>query len=1087
MNFKCSLPGRYAGYTEPTYTGQIKTSFYIASQDGVRLAADLILPDPLLPESRLPAILIASRGGRFDPEKGNGDSIVAPLIPYGYAVMVVELRGCGASFGVNDSFGSKKHVQDAMAAIRWICAQPWSNGRVAMAGISNRSYIQLCTASYAPEGLTAVTPTVAITDFYYQNYPNGVSSMPFLSSKDSPAQMDKETFLEKVSPVDEDPDGSMAYQAYQQDQYGKNKFFVGHLLTANMNRDTPNPNLGGEKTNLTLPPLFRFRSLPRESVKQHQFIGQLESGALGQLAHYLEQGGSFVLGPWTHFQSRTGNPQVPEGMFDFTAEYHRYYDAVLTDKENGFLDAPPVTYYTFHAKDGEHWRVADCWPLENERRAIFYLTPEKSGTADSTNDGTLSQEKPDTTVGTNYQTDLSISVFDHHDGKGSTYNRMSMCWEGDMAQDVDAKGLTFTSLPFFPVYENILAGCVSVDLWVSSTAPDGDFIAYLEEVMEDGTSHFIKDGVIRASHRTSASNPAWEAMGATWHTSMTEDVEHCLDLGMAEPIHLQFAIEPIVYQFRRGSRLRLTITCADPHTYQHPMYEKALPTITLYQGGEHASFISVPFLEHEENGYNGHVTTTEGEGPGTLYFFKKNVYLYYNGAWRRMSVESGEADYYLQGYDAIFPSAGFTFRVEGAPIKDGILQDYQGGESTCQPLAAFRHLTVDTVPVCHSDHALFVPTRKTLKLDVFSDGTRSDPAPCILHIHGYGGSYSVFSPQLQALYDAGYTIVGIDLRNYPSNPFPDYVHDVKGAIRYVRANAERFGIDPNRIGCYGLSLGGNSTLMAAVSGEVPELEGCVGGNLHVSSRLQAAAAGFAWSELLYMGKDIVEEYQCRPEQIEQKRARTDGEFAPCAEVIHFAGKGQGIGALRRYLEEGKSGSDPQMDQKADEAIAASPNTYIGPDCPPIALFGGYGAWQVDIALNQTLRSFWKFHEYDVTCFLFANTQGEYGRKPEIIHAIVDFFDHYLKEAGCRKLVIRRQGGVMVVDGLPVPEQREILRLEKELYIDVSYLQGLWGISIEADWEENGRFYRKLTEKESIPGLQIREFPAKDMVTITPLS
>ena len=1089
MEKRTSYVGHYTGYAHETATGARKSSLYVESGDGTRLAVDLILPDPL-PEDPIPAILIASRGGRFDPEKGNGDSLVAPLIQYGYAVVVGELRGCGASYGTNDSFGSYEHVQDTTAMIQWICRQPWSNGKVGMAGISNRSYIQLCTAAYGPEGLAAITPTVAITDFYYQNYPGGVSAVPSSRMSQLPCdfgteKVSRKELLQSVRPVDADPEGIQAYEAYETGHFGKNRMFTDSLLHPNMNRDTPNPDLGGQKTNLTLPPLFRFQEGHAQNIRQHQFIGQLESGALGQLAHYKAQGGSFVLGPWTHGQSRSGNPNVEEGMLDFTAEYHRYFDAVLKGMDNGFDQAPPVCYYVFHAKKGEHWRYADSWPLATERRMRLYLDGAVSGTCASQNDGSLSQKEPKAEAWDAYQVRTDLSVFDNGDGKGATYNRMTMCWEGDMTEGVDQKGLTYTSAPLFANYDNQMAGCVSVDLWVTCNQRDCDFVVYLEEVMEDGTSRYMKDGLLRASHRTSAPNAAWESMGATWHTSMTADVKRCLEEGMETPVHLQFAIEPIVWCFRKNSRIRLTVTCANPAACQHPYDPDCLPEIRLYRGGGYVSSISIPFVEHEENVYNGWVTTETDQGPGTLYFFPDHVYLYYQGGWRKWDSGSPEADYQVEGMEAVFEQAGFRFRLEGAPIRDGIIQEYQGGGATGQPLPAVRHAYLDTVPVTPSEQFLFAPDQKTLRMDVFRSRTWKEPVPAVLYIHGYGGSYSVFNEQLRRLYGHGYGIVGIDLRNYPSNLFPDYIQDVKGAIRYVRTHAPSWGIDPNRLGCYGVSLGGNAALMAAVSGEVPDLEGTVGGNLHASSRLQAVAAGYAWSDLLQMGADIREEYQGEPALLAQKLARTDGEQAPCAQVIGFAGPGKGIGRLRLYQEEQKEGTDPLLDQKLRQAQWASPVSYIGPDSPPAVLFGGYGMKSVDIALNQSLRSFRKFQENGVTCFLFANTQGEYGRKEEILCAILHFFDHYLRDRGAEpKLVIRTDGGSMVANTLPAPEEDRILREGETLLVEAAYLQEVLGVKLPAEEIRNGRGYVMVPGRLAQKGIVVQAFPDKGMITLT---
>ncbi len=1106
MNRKQSLPGRYSGFSAPCYTSTRILSQYIESYDGTKLAMDLVFPvnpPKELPDHPLPVILVASRGGRFDGTSGNGDAIPFRFLSHGYILAVVELRGCGASYGTNNSFGNLEHCRDTIAAVRWLKQQPWCSGKVGMSGISNRAYIQLCTVSHFPDELDAITPTVAISDFYYQNYPNGVSAVPVshLTSHYAAGckeqRQTKEELLASVRPVDEDPSGDLAYDAYLTGHYGKNRMFVESLLHPNMLRDTPNPDFHGDPTNLTIPPLFRLRDFRDHKTRQHQFIGQLESGALGQLAQYKTGGGSVVLGPWTHFQSRIGNPDVPEGMLDFSAEYQRWFDASLKGIDNGFFDAPPVCYYVFGAGDGEHWRYADSWPLENVRNTTLYLTTEKSGTSASKNDGVLSPFCPDKEEAVSYLVDPSISVFDNHDGKGATYNRMTMCWNGDMEPDVDAKGLTFTTAPLFPVYENQMAGCVSVDLWVTSTAPDGDFLAYLEEVKKDGTSHFIKDGVIRASHRTSAPNEAWESMGATWHTSSEADVNSCLAEGMDKPVHLQFAIEPIAYQFEKGSRIRLTITCADNHTYQHAMVEDGnLPTIRLLTGGEHASLIRIPFVEATDNVYNGHVRTDSYDGSGTLYFFENHIYLYADGSWKRLKAGTPEAEYTVQGMEARFSSAGFTFVGEEKPKKNGVIQDYTGGGQEPQPLPACRHLYLDTVPVQPRAETLFAPAVKTLWINLFHPDRKAGKAPCIVNIHGYGQTISLFSKPMKAFYEAGYAIANVDLRNYPSNYYPDYIHDVKGAIRFLRANAERFGIDPDRIGCYGQSLGGNTALMVAISAEDENLEGTIGGNSGVSSRVQAAVAGFAWSDLLNMGKDILDEYQNEPELLPQKYARTDGEFSPCSEVIGFTGKGKGIGALREYMEKGQAGSDPAWDQKLAEAKDASPISHITPSSPPVALFGGYGMKHVDIANNQSLRTFWQLNLADVTSFLFCNTQGEYGQKPEIIQAVLTFLNRYLKENPPEKKLALREGSLEAVENyrihtlpsLPVWErdavwvdtgtvervleidlksQESLLpagslrKIGRKNHVNLMALNGAWGIEVKR-WNE----FSMITAKKS---------------------
>ena len=1050
---KISLPGRYAGFSEAVYPKTVKKSLYIESFDKTKLAVDVVFPadeEGKVPEKPLPVVLVGSRGGRFN-EKGphrNGTKHLDYMIPYGYIGMVVETRGCGASYGTCDSFGSLEDRKDVKAAIDWAAAQPWCDGNVGMCGMSNRSYIQLAAACETPEALKAITPDVAIRDFYYQNYPNGVSAVPNMMKLSGPKEervLSREEALSDVEFVDDDPEGNQAYEAYVTGQAGRNKPFVGYLLLNNMCRDSENPNFGDMKTNEVLPPWTSQtpESFKTSGIKQHQIAGQCESGCHGQLMSYKAYGGSIILAPFNHFQGLTGESYYPDGALDLDAEHLRWMDYALKGIDNGMENEPPVAYYTFNsmagrgpaARPGNNWRYADCWPIDTVRPAKLYFTPDKSGTVSSVNDGSLSLEKPENAAGCDYKIDTSISVFDNEDGRGATYLRMDMRWDGDMAREVDRKGLTFTSLPFFPIYDNELTGHVGVDLWVSSDAPDADFIVYMEEVLPDGTSHFIKDGCCRASHRTVGKNEAWESVGAAYHPSREADVKEKLAEGMKTPVHLTFAIEPVSWSFRPGSRLRFTVTCADTRTYNHNYDPEKPPVITLYTGGEYASSVTVPFVEHTENVYNGTVSCGDYEGPGTLYTFEKNWYLYFNGCWKKYAAEG--LSWTMEEGRAKF--ADFTFRQEGEPILDGVIQDYKGG-GIPQSFPAFKE-TVAVVPVRVDEEMLYVPTVKTLRMNVYRPVKEAlEHNPTLVHIHGYGGSISEQRGIVPQLLNNGYNVIGIDIRNYPCNLFPDYVHDLKGNIRYIRANADRFGVCTFRIGCMGQSLGGNSALNLAVTGDDPALEGNVGGNTEFSSRVRAAICGFAWSDLLNMGKDAIEEYEGFPELQAQKSARAEGPGSPLSALINFKGKDRGICVLRKYVEDGKYGTDAEMDAFVDKARYASPVTHTGPDCPPVALFGGYGMTQVDIPYGMTRRSFDAFNRYDVTAFDFSNTQGWYGSRPEVQAALFAFLENYLKKPSEKKLAVTADecGCVRsyMSDRLPAPAAAK----EDDVWIPADYAE-----------------------------------------------
>jgi len=98
---------------------------------------------------------------------------------------------------------------------------------------------------------------------------------------------------------------------------------------------------------------------------------------------------------------------------------------------------------------------------------------------------------------------------------------------------------------------------------------------------------------------------------------------------------------------------------------------------------------------------------------------------------------------------------------------------------------------------------------------------------------------------------AGYAVAGVSIRSSGNAPFPAQLHDIKAAIRWLRANAGARGIDPDRIAIMGDSSGGWTAAMAAVTGDVPGLEGSVGVT-EGSSAVRAAVAFYPPTDFLQM-------------------------------------------------------------------------------------------------------------------------------------------------------------------------------------------------------------------------------------------
>ncbi len=129
-----------------------------------------------------------------------------------------------------------------------------------------------------------------------------------------------------------------------------------------------------------------------------------------------------------------------------------------------------------------------------------------------------------------------------------------------------------------------------------------------------------------------------------------------------------------------------------------------------------------------------------------------------------------------------------------------------------------------------------------LKANLYLPGAATS-APLLLYIHGKGGSYNdprdmVVQRVLAAMRARGIAVARIDYRR--SGRMPQMLFDTKAYIRFFRAHARQYHIDPARIGIWGVSRGGNLAAMLAVTGDVKALEGDVGGNAGQSSMLQAS-------------------------------------------------------------------------------------------------------------------------------------------------------------------------------------------------------------------------------------------------------
>jgi acetyl esterase/lipase len=139
---------------------------------------------------------------------------------------------------------------------------------------------------------------------------------------------------------------------------------------------------------------------------------------------------------------------------------------------------------------------------------------------------------------------------------------------------------------------------------------------------------------------------------------------------------------------------------------------------------------------------------------------------------------------------------------------------------------------------------------KPLLMDVFVPKHRTrTPTPAVLWIHGGGWERGDKNGNsgAQLLADEGFVTASLFYRLSGDSPFPADIEDCKCAIRFLRANAAKYGVDPDRVGVAGASAGGHLAELVATADQSAGLEGN-GGWQNVSSKVQAASAYYGVSD-----------------------------------------------------------------------------------------------------------------------------------------------------------------------------------------------------------------------------------------------
>jgi putative CocE/NonD family hydrolase len=522
-------------------------------RDGVRLAVDIHLPQGVCPPGGFPAILIFTPYYRrfalaCDAKPGiepspNSAAYRQMFVPHGYALVVVDVRGTGASFGCRDSFRSPAERQDYAEVIEWVAAQDWCDGRLGATGISYLGAACDFAAASGHPALKAIAPISAVWDTYTDHfYPGGILLSDLatgygriMDALDQDHREDLRKFyyfaepgLEGPAPVDDDPDGvalakaiaEHAANVHMPDFLREFQFrdsALAHDPDFTSDSFSPHAVSDGFRDDLAVLTISGWRDGAYMNGSISRFLS-IAPGKVGSGNRAL------LLGPWDHGARCNASSfrRWPLPEFPVLGAILRFFDQHILEMETGLGDEAPVHYHTIRA---EAWKSAPDWPPVRQEQTLFLGAS-----------GDLAQA-PETESAVTYRADYSCGT-----GQNTRYGRLQIRNVQDYYPDWDEKPgnyLRFQSPPLGTALT--VSGHPLLHLDFTSDQADACIFAYLEDIAPDGSSHYVTEGMLRALHRNlSEPSPTYRT---TWpYRAFTRAEARPLVPG--EAVSIDFALLP---------------------------------------------------------------------------------------------------------------------------------------------------------------------------------------------------------------------------------------------------------------------------------------------------------------------------------------------------------------------------------------------------------------------------------------------------------------------------------------------------------------------------------------------------------------
>ena len=383
------------------YKGYEMRSYYLKMRDGVPIAVDVYLPKGQKGE-KYSTILHQTRYWRSielkwpykwfkkNPIGPLGD-FMKPIIECGYAVVVIDSRGSGASGGVQPHPWSKDEVADMTELVDHIIAQPWSNGVVGAAGASYSGTTSEFLLTRKHPAVKAVVNMYSLFDVYLDNaFPNGMHNQWFtrewgkaneaLDANTLPDHAAKaKRFIKGVLPVKSGLDGRSGRVVLNEmvELHKANKNVNEGALTLSFRDERPAN--GAAETADQFSPHMRWKDQDASGAAVYSwsgwFDGHYQNAAAKRHMTLSNPKNRLIFGPWEHGGRWNCGPANPgKSGFDHIGEVLRFFDHHLKGWDTGIDRDQPVHYFTMVE---EKWKSSPSWPPASETRHLYLAEGNK--------------------------------------------------------------------------------------------------------------------------------------------------------------------------------------------------------------------------------------------------------------------------------------------------------------------------------------------------------------------------------------------------------------------------------------------------------------------------------------------------------------------------------------------------------------------------------------------------------------------------------------------------------------------------------------------------------------------------------------